>query len=439
MRNAKHAAPAKGSNKTLIYLSVVLGVAVLGGALAFFALGPGKSMLSPTVPDGKVTEEQNAQTVEQKDPADASHNEALPFKLVGVDDSADVIDAASVATQSSYTTAWTFGGDFSLIGSLPVSTSQVFGSFSDSPYDLESYAPALLSESGNTALDEVASDPYFEPRDGSGDASRLVWTSSTLNEAYQNGIDNWRLSYWDAQSNSTQVLGSAQDINGTDQTPALPGETVPTMNSEHVYFSSNVKSGEDWVPSILEFALDGSKDYKVVAAGGFAYAIDGGVLYATDTVVSTDSELGYSSVKELLGDKTVDVLTVDSADSGWCVSGLWAYGDVRVAAFSHAREQSGCYLGIWSNNFEKNIAWLKVSSSSVVGSIGDGLFVWGSGSQDTNTEMYAVNVDDPADVKLLGSALGYSRPAVAQDGSAILVPEYDGTDEAVKFNLVAVQ
>ena len=136
------------------------------------------------------------------------------------------------------------------------------------------------------------------------------------------------------------------ELNGTDQTPALPGEIVPTMNTEYVYYASNVKQGDAWTPSVLAYAVDGSGDAKIVGSGSFPAAVDDGVICATDRVESESDVLGYASVVSLRDGESADVLTVNAADSQWCISGVWASRDLRVVAFSHAAENQGCYIGV---------------------------------------------------------------------------------------------
>ena len=130
--------------------------------------------------------------------------------------------------------AWSFGGDFSRIGSFPLSKDSVFGSFSKRPDNLSSYRPAFIGPQGEDAIAPLSKDPYYEPRDGSGTVDGVTWYSSTLSDAYDTTINNWQLGVWDRKSDSSRVLASAQELNDTAETPALPGEVVPTMNGGKV-------------------------------------------------------------------------------------------------------------------------------------------------------------------------------------------------------------
>ena len=59
----------------------------------------------------------------------------------------------------------------------------------------------------------------------------------------------------------------------------------------------------------------------------------------------------------------------------------------------------------------------------------DRWFVWGSGSQGENAGMYAYRWSDGKTL-YLGTAKGYSRPAISEDGDVTMVPETDGNDAA---------
>ncbi len=411
---------------------LVAGACVAGiCAVAFF----GWRWLQPDAPSGTVTPEKNLEVFDTPVEREREANAALPFRIAGVDDSVLVLEAVDICTPITADAAWSFGGDFSSIGSVPLSTDTVFGSTSRTPDDVQSYRAAIIGPDSAEATAPLSDDPYYEPRDGSGTPESLVWYSATLNEQNEMGVNNWQLSLWQNREGRARVLGSAEELNGTDQTPALPGEIVPKMNAEYVYYASNVKQGDAWTPSVLAYAVDGSGDAKIVGSGSFPAAVDDGVICATDRVESESDVLGYASVVSLRDGESTDVLTVNAADSQWCISGVWAPRDLRVVAFSHAAENQGCYIGVWRGDFEQSLAWFHVLSPTVVGSIAQGAFVWGAGSQEKHAQMFAFSADEPQALLLLGEAPGYSRPAISADASAVLVPFYNGM-EAVKFNVL---
>lgn len=360
--------------------------------------------------------------------------QGLPFRIAGVASAAPVYQAEDISSSGELASSWEFGGDYSEIGSFPISEDKIFGSASKTPNDLASYFPALISKGDVEALGPVESDPYFEPRDGSSNGKRLVWLSAAINEGYGSDINNWRLFSADLGGGEARELASAADLNGTDETPSLPGEVVPTTNSSHAYYATALKDGDTWSPAVVQCDVNGGGRVKVVGDGYFPYATSNGVLYATDYVTSDDDNLGYSTLVERSGSSERDVLSVDSAVSKWCISGVWASASMRVVAFSNAVESGGGYLGIWNGVFQAPIAWVHVGSASIVGSIGDNRFVWGSGSQEAHAEMYLFDLSRPEKLQMLGSAPGYSRPTISLDGKALLVPVYNGM-QAVKFEV----
>ena len=116
------------------------------------------------------------------------------------------------------------------------------------------------------------STEYYEPQDGSGDGSQIVWQSSTINTVDQTGYDNWQIQIWDKSSSSSKVLGSAEELNGTNATPQTYGEIVPTANDDHVYFASNIKINGKWQESVLSWSLKSAETQdkaNIIDSGNF--------------------------------------------------------------------------------------------------------------------------------------------------------------------------
>lgn len=420
-----------------MHISKKQGTGIVVGVLFVVAI---VSFVMPRLSDGRdggtVSPDENIEVFDSPSVDVGSVNDNLPFRIVGVDSVAPVYEISEISQEAPLDVAWSFGGDFSRIGSFPLSKDSVFGSFSKRPDNLSSYRPAFIGPQGEDAIAPLSKDPYYEPRDGSGTVDGVTWYSSTLSNAYDTTINNWQLGVWDRKSDSSHVLASAQELNDTAETPALPGEVVPTMNGDKVYYASNVRRGDEWVPSVLECNVDGSGDCRVIAPGSFPAAIADGVLYATDFVDDGTTGTGYSAVA--LHDGSIsNVLTVDSAVSGWCVSGIWASEGLRVVSFSNSVENQGCYLGFWTADFKECTTWVHTSSPSVVGSVSLSGFAWGAGSQEENAQMYLLDVSRPDEALLLGEAPGYSRPSISADGSTVLVPVYNGMS-AVKFDVVTL-
>lgn len=317
-----------------MHISKKQGTGIVVGVLFVVAI---VSFVMPRLSDGRdggtVSPDENIEVFDSPSVDVGSVNDNLPFRIVGVDSVAPVYEISEISQEAPLDVAWSFGGDFSRIGSFPLSKDSVFGSFSKRPDNLSSYRPAFIGPQGEDAIAPLSKDPYYEPRDGSGTVNGVTWYSSTLSDAYDTTINNWQLRVWDRKSDSSRVLASAQELNDTAETPALPGEVVPTMNGGKVYYASNVRRGDEWVPSVLECNVNGSGDCRVIAPGSFPAAIADGVLYATDFVDDGTTGTGYSAVA--LHDGSIsNVLTVDSAvPDGACR----AFGHRRACAWSRFR------------------------------------------------------------------------------------------------------
>ena len=364
---------------------------------------------------------------------------SLPFSLDGVPANGSVVEVSEGQSQTALSGQWSFGGDFSQIGSFPIDASTVFGSSTSDPNNLKAYYAAMIHQNGSADnLDPSAqSGTFYEPQDGTGDASRVVWRSSTMNGAAQTGIDNWRLQTWDKASGATRTLGSASDLNGREDTPATYGEVVPTFNQTNAYFASLIPQGEAWQETILQYALaGGSAKPRQVDAGNFPAAVDDGVIYASGAAQTdkTNRFRIYEALKHDDGAQSSTVFTVRSDGSKWGIGGVWAHGGFRAVAVSDGTTESGTYIGLWSDGFKTNLGWVHVKSPSVVASMNGQWIVWGSGSQADNAGMYAFNWSR-SEVKYLGATQGYSRPTIASGPNVVLVPRYDGTTQAVSFDV----
>ncbi|TPF93959.1 hypothetical protein [Bifidobacterium sp. UTBIF-78] len=408
---------------------------------------------------------------------------ALPFSVDGVPANGDVVEVAEGAQPASLGDSWTFGGDFSQIGSLPVSANTVFGSSTTNPDDLRAYYAALINRgenAGNAGSNGVndhsataqnidpdaQSGTFYEPQDGTGDTNRVVWRSSTMNTVAQNNVDNWRLQTWNKADGKAVTLGTAKDLNGRDDTPPTYGEVVPTFNQRNAYFAANVFKNNVWQESILQYPLDvagqsaeSTSRSRIVAAGNFPAAVDDGVIFATDATQNNDFR-AYAALKRATDTATGDrdqsgapaqssnsgtqpaapttIFTVHSANNAWGIAGVWAHGTYRAVAFSDGTQQSGNYIGLWADDFKTNLGWIHVKSASVVASMNNDWIVWGSGSQADNAGMYAFNWQR-SEVEYLGAVQGYSRPTIASDSNTVMVPKFDGTTKAVTFTVGTLQ
>lgn len=425
-----------GTNKGKAALvALVVVVVALVGAGACWALAQ-RGPASPEEPSQEApSEEAPKEPTDSEEPDDSGDDSAdpvpsaVPFSIEGVSADGPVTEASSDASQIALSGEWSFGGDYAKIGSYPIDEKTVFGSSASDPDDMSSYVASTIGPAGDTALEEAqVSEPFFEPQDGTGTADRLVWRSTELSNLPTTGTDNWRLQTW-SPSDGAVVLGTAEELNSTSDTPMLDGEVVPTANESHAFFASNRAEGDAWVPSVLAYDLanPGSAP-EVLGTGCYPAATDDGALWAGDSSAEDGGGVLLDSLYRWSGSGSDSdkVFSLSSEGGSWGISGVWSSDSASVVAFSSQTDASqGCYVGIWSSDFASFRGWLHASSPRVVGSLNNDWFVWGSGSQADNTEMYAYNLNEGT-LGLLGNAPGYSRPAVARDNDAVLVPVSDG-------------
>ena len=358
----------------------------------------------------------------------------LPFSIDGVDCDARLVSVVEAAQPAVLAGEWTFGGDYAQIGSFPVDGQTVFGSATDNPNDISSYRAALISPDGVTYLEDAQTgEPFFEPQDGTGTSERLVWRSSEITLMPFSGSDNWRLQTWDRASNESTILGSAELLNGTTDTPAVGGEVVPVFNDTHAFFSSCLKDGESWSPAVVAFDLsEEGQEGEVIGVGNYPAAVDDGALFASNQLPTGDGTL-YGALSRWDGEDSTEVFSVSSDDGSWGISGIWACGSHVVVCFSSVEADDDCYLAVWSEDFASCKVFIHAPSPSVVASLNDRWLVWGAGSQAENAGMYALEIES-GKLLDLGSTSGYSRPCVAAEGNTVLVPHENGTG-AVTFSV----
>ena len=352
----------------------------------------------------------------------------LPFELEGVKYNAPVLEISGGEDYAALHASWEFGGDYAQIGSFPLDSEHVFGSSSSTPDDIATYSASVINSSlqvlqTNDAPNTI-NDLYFEPQDGTGNTSFVVWRAATFSNSAIAVEDSWALQYAEIVDGELQepiVLDTAKELNQTDDTPRIYGEVVPTFNDSSIYFASNVLEEDVWKCKILEYDLE-SKARKIIEAGSYPAAIDSGVVFASNEI-DNENAVGYTSVSRHSDGVTEEVFHLKDT-SNWNIAGIWACGEYRavcVSPLSESHMPQGSYVGLWSEDFSKPLAWLHVGSPTVVGSINNDWFVWGSGSQGINPEMYAFNWSTNQ-IIYLGSAVGYSRPAIARDSNVVLVP-----------------
>lgn len=423
---------ARSRRRPIVVLAVVVVVAVVGVVAWAVLSGPSGSVATDDPsPSGEATEPESAEPSGQDAPTVAA-NGSLPFSLDGVPADAAVQELPEGADPIALANEWTFGGDYVTIGSAPIDAQTVFGSSTSTPEDSSSYVAALISSDGTTTpLEEPSSgEKVWEPQDGTGDASRVVWRSSALSYSPFSGSDDWRLQVWSAEDGTAVTLGSAADLNDTDETPTLGAEVVPTTNGEQVLFASMRADGDAWSPSVLAYGLASpGADPVVVGEGCYPAAIEGGAVYAGDVVTSEEGAVFYHGLYRWDGSESSRVFSVSSEGDSWGISGVWASGSWRVVSFSSTDASAGSYIGVWSDDFSACVAWVHTPAPGVVASMNGEWLVWGSGSQSENAGMYALRLAT-GEISYLGAATGYSRPSIASENNAVLVPICDGENAA---------
>ena len=415
---------------------MVLAVAAIGLAVFSFAQGHDSREAEPPTSSSSVAADGAQDDV--TDDATRVSSAKLPFSVQGVSSSADLIEASEITQTAMLTDEWTFGGDYALIGSFPIDSKTVFGSSTDDPNDVEGYSAALISPDNSIQLEvRQTSDAVFEPQDGTGTSSRIVWRSSELSNLPITGTDNWRVQLWTPSLDKPIVLGSAEALNGTDKTPMLDGEILPTANDSNAFFASMTKSDETWKPTVVSWALGHSLGATtVIGEGSYPAAVSDGCLWAANPDYE-DSGTYYHSLSRWNGSSSSHVFSLQSETGTWGISGVWASDVYRVVGFSSDDPSRGSYLGIWNVDFSKCLAWVHLNSPRAVASLNNEWLVWGAGSESDNAQMYALHLSD-SQASLLGECKGYSRPSIAYDSNVVMVTVSNGMN-AVSYRVATIE
>ena len=361
----------------------------------------------------------------------------LPFTLSGIEYGAPVYSVTEGEQPLELDDTWYFGGDYSQIGSFPLDEARVFGSLTETPNDLGSYSPAILQEDCALALSfgpNVIEGNYYEPQDGYGTDDFIVWRSGELAHSIDGVNDNWALQVYSADTDECVTIDTSSWLNETHDTPRLPGEIVPTFNSKYVCFASNVSIDNSWHPKVIVY--DREDDFKryIVADGSYPCASCNQVLYAC----STEKEMMYNQLMGWDGLSSEKIFSIDQSNL-WGISGIWSSSSVIAVSISENPTSIDCqgrgaYIGLWDISSMQPIMWVHVNSPSVIGSMNEDWFVWGSGSQDDCAGMYGLNIGDH-EICFLGETRGYSRPKIAIQNNAVLLPSLKENLGAVRFQL----
>lgn len=136
-----------------MHISKKQGTGIVVGVLFVVAI---VSFLMPRLSDGRdggtVSPDENIEVFDSPSVDVGSVNDNLPFRIVGVDSVAPVYEISEISQEAPLDVAWSFGGDFSRIGSFPLSKDSVLGRFPSGPIicpriDLRSSVPRVRTQS----------------------------------------------------------------------------------------------------------------------------------------------------------------------------------------------------------------------------------------------------------------------------------------------------
>lgn len=416
----------------VIFAIIALAATVFGFVLPYYLNA--SSSLNSDASDGNAKVQQKS----GKSFAGLSAPSSIPFDLDGIDANAPVVDVSEGGTAVLLDHSWKCGGNYQNIAAAPIDSSHVFGSNTDDPNDEIHYYPALISSNGTTKLADPENDEtgFWEPQDGTGTDERIVWKSSKIGYEASSGTDTWRIQTWDKTTGNVKTLADSISLNnGSSDTPITPGEVGPTFNDREAYYAGFVRNGAGaYKLSVIGMPFNGSENPMIIAEGSYPAAVDDGVIFAVSShhgkEASRYSAVAFKGTDSKKVKNTFSI--VDRGSKRYGISGIWACGSNRVVSFTSKNASKGSYILVSTDSFKSVAVWLHVKSPSVVASLNNDWLVWGSGSQASNNGMYAYNWKT-SQVKFLGNAEGYSRPSIARSSNTVLVPQFNGYDQAVSF------
>ena len=252
-----------------------------------------------------------------------------------------------------------------------------------------------------------------------------------MGEASQMLADDWRIQVWDAETGSVRTLGTARDIDDQATFQAY-GDVVPTMNAENAYFSTAMRDGDGWRAIVVSGGLSGL-GFGIVAEGGYPAAVTKVSCLQRDrplpAIPCVFPEFPFSPIT---GETAL--LSIAPGESMWSVSGIWAHGDRYAVAFSSTTAKPDRISAYGTTPLPRLLHGCTRTPPTVVASMNEDWFVWGSGSQAEHAEMYAFNMNDRPRCAS-GHCPGYSRPSIAQGSNAVMLPVYTGPSDPVGFEV----
>ncbi len=358
---------------------------------------------------------------------------SLPFDLVAMHAS-DQPCALSPSGQSQPTSVdekWSLGGDFRQIPSLPIDSSQVFGSSTNDPNDLDSYKPAILTPRGahDLSADLLREDGnYVEPLDGTQNGpwitflGRQISSSSTGDHQEDNVFAPWTIYSWNTNEQRLRTVMTWSDLPA--HSPRSSGELPPVSDGTHVFYGAKASTDHGDFSLIIAQGLDGStrsNKPQILLFGAYP-AVSEQELSVVATAMNSPLP---SRVATLSGTDFSKVTThFDLKSQDYRISGLYAAGDHHAVLVSPSSTSSAAssFLGLWdSSSTDYPTQWIMVDSRTPWVSIGEEAITWGAGSQANNAQMY-LRPWKTGQITRLGETPGYSRPVVAASGHTVMIP-----------------
>ena len=192
---------------------------------------------------------------------------SLPFELIAMhaSDRACELSPSGQTQEASVDEKWTLGGDFRQIPSLPIDTSEVFGSSTHDPNDLYSYKPAILTPQGarDLSADLLREDGnYVEPLDGTQNGpwitflGRQVSSSSTGDHQEDNVFAPWTIYSWNKNEQRLRTVMTWSDLPA--HSPRSSGELPPVSDGTHAFYGAKASTDHGDFSLIITQGLDDS-------------------------------------------------------------------------------------------------------------------------------------------------------------------------------------
>ena len=358
---------------------------------------------------------------------------ALPFEIIAMhaSDQPCALSTSGQPQPASVDEKWSLGGDFRQIPSLPINTSEVFGSSTHDPNDQYPHqapnAPPpgahdlsadLLREDGN----------YVEPLDGTQNGpwitflGRQISSSSTGDHQEDNVFAPWTIYSWNKDDQRLHTVMTWSDLPA--HSPRSSGELPPVSNGTHAFYGAKASTDHGDFSLIVAQGLDGStrsNKPQILLFGAYPAVSEQGL----SVVATTMNSPLPSRVATLSGTDFSKVIThFDLKSQDYRISGLYAAGDHHAVLVSPSSTSSAAssYLGLWdSSSTDYPTQWIMVDSRTPWVSIGEEAITWGAGSQANNAQMY-LRPWKTGQITRLGETPGYSRPVVAASGHTVMIP-----------------